>query len=135
VTGRPELDGSVTNPDTARARAVQIAAWLAGPSGQTADGMAARNGRALARLVLWLDTHLSTAGALPTRRAADGTSRDDDATRPVEDTAASWLRANRAALEELLADAAAHAGIIGADGCPASSAECRRLLESLRRLP
>jgi ABC-type glycerol-3-phosphate transport system substrate-binding protein len=131
VTGSPELDGSVTNPDLARARAVQIAAWLAGPSGQTADGMTAHNGRALARLVLWLDTHLSTAGALPTRWAADGTSRDDDATRPVEDTAASWLHANRAAVETAIAAAAASAGLFD----PAKRARYRALLESLRELP
>lgn len=96
-----DLDGTVTNPDTARARAVQTATWLAGPSGQTADGMAAHNGRALGRLVLWLDTHLSTAGALPTAWAADGTSRDDEATpaRPVADVVLPATAADSAALD------------------------------------
>lgn len=72
MTGRPRrdvLDGSITDPDKARRELVTLARKLAA----IPLGVMFPEGARLCALVLWMDTHLSSGGALPTQWAEDST--------------------------------------------------------------
>lgn len=77
-----QLDGSITNPDLALFVMVSSARWMLRTRSLP---IAARQGQLLAALTIWMHGHLMTGGILPTLWAADSTSSDDTAARPVTD--------------------------------------------------